>query len=280
MLPIATEPIAFDAGVITAAATAAAGAVPRGFGTSAAGPSLLSLSPSDDVEVAVHAVLKELNRQPGPAEAALVGRLRDEWYDTAASLADLDDAMAAKLGVPLRLRSKLTQMLQHGSGGAEGAAAAPAAAAGALRQPGPKLAGGLSLPSQALDLVSGLFNLRGRNGNVLSTESATASASSSWDMEVEEQAARFQQESTSSSSSSGGGGSTWDYVEQELALPIEQRRCPPLGRFGHRCEELPQVTRRVRAEAYALKVGRLWGCRWVGCTCKSRCFPCLWPAGC
>lgn len=211
-----------------------------------------------NVAVAIRTACKKL-RKPYPEEA--VAALLDNWYSTAGELAALPDDTARSLGVPLRLKSAVAEMLDAGEGPDGSAAAAAAPWAGgqqAVTAPQGLLASARQLPAQAERLINDLFggdgsstssNAEGVAGGqqmaVAEAPAAASSSSSSSPMQQGEEAA-----SSSLAAAVASLPASWDWEQAHLL--IEQRTCPPISRFGHSYADTPKVTKRQRSERYAL----------------------------
>lgn len=235
----------------------------RGPASAAALPANLpNLNAGADVGVAIEAACASLGRTTGPAEAELVQRLQDNWFQTAADLAGISDADAASLRLPLRLRSQVALLLQA----AAAQAAEPlAGAADAGRGPSSGL-----LPPIAEQVASGYPSAEQAPGAAPAGSPAASNGSSS--------------SSGSDGGASGGqgagggtgaGSSAGDATSSELlgasveaaidhgldGVPIEERRCPPVRRAQFRSTLAPKLHNKGRAQPYALKA-RCWaGCR-------------------
>lgn len=88
-------------------------------------PSAAAVTPDTKVAAAISAACEQLGK---PFPAAAVQALESNWYSTAAELAALPEETARSLGVPLRLKTAVADMLSSRSAPPT---AAPAAARGA-----------------------------------------------------------------------------------------------------------------------------------------------------
>lgn len=187
------------------------------------------LAPSTEVGAAIRAACDRLGR---PFPEAAVAALQDNWYNTAAELTALPDDTARSLGVPLRLKAEVAQLLA--------AAAAPAADGGSSggSSASDGLVAGVPLPAQAEQLLDDLLD-----GSSDGSESDADSSSSS----VEAAAAQ--------TAAAAAEAAAWDQAH----LPIEERRCPPLRRFGNRAKDAPTLTSRAggRTVRYALSADEI-----------------------
>ena len=187
--------------------------------TAAAGPAPQAMFPSvtsdTDVGEAIRAACAEL-RKPFP-EAA-VAALQAEWFNTAGELAALPDDTARSLGVPLRLKHAVADML----GGACSAAAAEAAPL-------------LALPGS------------GNGGDAVQpqTEQQRAAADAAAEAVV---ASSLAEVVTATVEGSGREAVAWD----QSHLPIEQRQMPRYR--GNSSNLVPKVSKRTTSTKYALSV--------------------------
>lgn len=170
--------------------------------------------------------------------------LVDNWFTTAAELAALSDETARSLGLPLRLKAVVGEMLA-GSVAAAAAADGPAAAARAA-----SIDAATQLRQQAEAQLDGSSAAQSLDAALDSSSEGDAS---------EDEGRSGLAEAVAAMRGSGGAGdaaaaAAWDQAD----LPIEQRRCPPIRRAGFSYTDLPKVTKRTRPQKYALSVS------WVG----------------
>lgn len=195
---------------------------------SAAEPSSASsaaVAPSTEVGAAIRAACDRLNK---PFPEAAVAALQDNWYNTAAELTALPDETARSLGVPLRLKAEVAQLLA--------ATAAPAAEAanagsrsGSSASASDGLAAGLPLPAQTEQLLDELLD---------GSDSSESDADSSSSVEA----------AAAEAAAAAAQAAAWDQAH----LPLEHRRCPPPRRFGNSAKAAPKLTSRGQAQRYAL----------------------------
>lgn len=187
------------------------------------------LTPDADVEAAIRAACQQLGK---PFAEDAVAVLHANWYSTAGDLAALPDEAARSLGVPLRLKQAVAELLAAGStdveaagmqGGGSDAAATAAAAAAALGDTARQLPAGVER------LLDGTLPGSGSGGDAAGQSLSAAVAALN---------------------ASGAAAMEWD----QSHLPIEERRCPPMQRFGNRLSDAPAASKRGKAERYALSV--------------------------
>lgn len=186
----------------------------------------MQLTPDTDVAAAVHAACERLGK---PVPEAAVQALVDNWYTTAGELAALPDETARSLGLPLRLKAVVGELL------AQPDVAAEASSLGSVQ------AGGGSSAAVAL-----------------STPRSSSASSSGDEAEVQlsdSEADGRLAEALEAMRGSGGeadaaAAAAWDQAH----LPVEQRRCPPIRRAGFSRADLPKIVKRSRPRKYALSV--------------------------
>ncbi|GAB4819278.1 hypothetical protein N2152v2_006324 [Parachlorella kessleri] len=259
---------------------------------SAAG-SEAGLSAEAAISSAIAAACQSLGRVPGPAEAALVERLEENWFQTAADLAEISDADAASLKLPLRLRSQVVLLLhrrqqqqQQVSAQAAMGQVTDVEPAGEATAGGAAPDGKWTLPEAAELLVSEYLSGHGHiplpgtgSGAAVQTGSssekqAAAAVSSSTSSRRNKGRGKLQQAATGGSGSTegsgghrhGGGGSSEpgevaeaSRVEEEdeevdlASVPVEDRRCPPVRRMEFAAADAPRLTKAGKRAPYALK---------------------------
>ncbi|KAI3437936.1 hypothetical protein D9Q98_000380 [Chlorella vulgaris] len=196
------------------------------------------ISTSTDIASAIRVVCQHLGR-PIPEE--VVQALQNEWYSTAGDLVALSDETARSLGVPLRLKSAITELLSSSSTAApaptsaaqplEAAAAAAAAAASQLLGSTDAHRGHEDSPAAVSEqTVGGRESQLGDNGSSLAAALGP-----------------------SSGSAAGKGRQETDWS----VLPIEERRAPKKSRFDHKMADLPRLSQRRRNERYALSAAEI-----------------------
>ena len=73
------------------------------------------ISSSSDVLTAINVASQSLGRIPGDIEAALAQKLKENWFESAEALALMSDEEAALLGIPIRLRSAISDLIEPGT---------------------------------------------------------------------------------------------------------------------------------------------------------------------
>ncbi|PRW56953.1 saccharopine dehydrogenase isoform B [Chlorella sorokiniana] len=194
---------------------------------SSAPSSSVQLTPDTDVAAAVHAACERLGK---PVPEAAVQALLDNWYTTAGELAALPDETARSLGLPLRLKAVVGELLSQQEAAAESssqgavqtdssAAEAPdAARSSSASSSGDEADEAVSDSDADSGLAEALEAMRGSGGE------ADAAAAAAWD---------------------------------QADLPIEQRRCPPIRRAGFSRADAPKVVKRTTPRKYALSESEL-----------------------
>lgn len=162
--------------------------------------------------------------------------LVDNWYTTAGELAALPDETARSLGLPLRLKAVVGELLAQPDVAAEGSSLGSVQAGG-----GSSAAVALSTPR------SSSASSRGDEAEVQLSDS-----------EADGRLA----EALEAMRGSGGeadaaAAAAWDQAH----MPVEQRRCPPIRRAGFSREDLPKIVKRSRPRKYALSVSWRHVCR-------------------
>jgi len=229
------------------------------------------------VGAAIRAACQQLGR---PFATQVASALHDNWYTTAGELAALPDETARSLGIPLRLKAVVVELLAAGS--SSGGSGGSSSGSSAVQQPEVQQG---QLQEQRGGLADGLLGSAAQqveHGAQVEHRPMTGSGSSSTSseqLEANEQASRAGSSGGSSASgdsdgaaifaaamaaaaeeaaSSQGGrltaGAGVEVAADQFHLPIEQRMCPPLGRFEHPGGSSAKVSKRQRPERYALSV--------------------------
>ncbi|KAI7842588.1 hypothetical protein COHA_003692 [Chlorella ohadii] len=188
---------------------------------SAAPSSATQLTPDTGVAAAVHAACERLGK---PVPDAAVQALLDNWYTTAGELAALPDETARSLGLPLRLKAVVGELLSQPEAAAESSGLQ---------------AGGGSSAEEALAAA------RGSSDASSGDEAEEVLSDSETDSELVEELAAMR---GSGGEADAAAAAAWDQAD----LPIEERRCPAFRRAGFKSADLPRVTKRPVARKYAL----------------------------
>ena len=199
--------------------------------------------------------------RPYAAEAAAA--LQNNWYATAGEFVALSDETTRSLGVPLRLKATVAELLAAGDDGGTQQQQQQ-------QQPSSGLAG--SLFGSAVQLPNAAARLLGWMGGSSSAPPGAAPAAEPGAVRGAAAAAQQADESLGSESDSDGAdadelaaavaGSVQRFAAaagedaDQLALPIEERRCPLQRRAGNADCYAVRVSKRSRAERYALSVSR------------------------
>jgi hypothetical protein len=215
------------------------------FRTAVAAPQT-TLSTTDSIQDAIEAACHALGRTPGPAEQQLAETLQQNWFSSAADLAAMTETQAAALGVPLKLKSWIDHAL------------APSEKAIETITASSSLGGGVAIPAAAAALFQQQLTLDGEEETsgeeYASFDESDASINPSF---IALDDAATADTVTGATTSPVIGISS--FVEQEgwEDLPIEERICPPLDRFGYNTKTFPKVVTRGRATKYALKLSEM-----------------------
>lgn len=158
--------------------------------------------------------------------------LVDNWYTTAGELAALPDETARSLGLPLRLKALVGELLTPPE-----AATAAAAESSSL---GSATAGGSSA-------AEALAAARGSSASSSEDEADEPLA----DSEADGLAEALEAMRGSGGEADAAAAAAWDQAH----LPIEERRCPPIRRAGFSRADVPKVVKRTTSRSkYALSV--------------------------
>jgi hypothetical protein len=191
--------------------------------------------PGTDIASAIRVVCQHLGR-PIPEE--VVQALQNEWYSTAGDLVALSDETARSLGVPLRLKSAITELLSSSST----AAPAPTSAAQPLE------AAAAAAAAAASQLLGSTDAHRGHEDPPAAVSEQTVGAKDSQLGDNGSSLAAALGPSSGSAAGKGRQETDWS------VLPIEERRAPKKSRFDHKMADLPRLSQRRRNERYALSV--------------------------
>ncbi len=194
----------------------------------------------------MHAACERLGK---PVPDAAVQALIDNWYTTAGELAALPDETARSLGLPLRLKAVVGELLLQ-----------PEAA---VESSGLQASGGSSTEEA-------LAAARGSSDASSGDEAEEVLSDSETDSELVEELAAMR---GSGGEADAAAAAAWDQAH----LPIEERRCPAFRRAGFKSADLPRVTKRPVARKYALSVSCVPHGR---CCCADACCAVLPDARC
>jgi hypothetical protein len=209
---------------------------------------------STSIDDAIEIACQSIGRVPGEAEKLLAIKLTKEWYPTASDVAAMSDEQAATLGVPLRLKSVITTLLQQ----QQNNASSTLATKNATQQQQTTSPLSESTNKSLFDVFFQSNNKPAAHVTREEEENEERAAIYSNDVdftaldqeeeeEVEDQIVVVETIGTADIAASLITSDDGD------SLPIEERICPPLQRFGYSwVKDKPKVTGRTKPEKYAI----------------------------
>ena len=182
----------------------------------------------DSVEDAVRKACRLLGRSFSNDVQEVVGRLEANWYSRAKDVACMSDDESLALGLPLRLKTTIVQSLVVENGDFS--------------------------ENEHVGLDSSLSedddmeDKRGASNDADNAGGCIHGADDEPDRHEDEDADSMLEQILAVTDNSD---------REFMSLPIEQRICPPLNRFGFKGTTMEKVTKRGKIEKYALSVGEL-----------------------
>lgn len=203
-----------------------------------------AISPDTDVSTAIAAACTRLQR---PFAADAVAALEGNWYSTAGELAALPDETARSLGVPLRLKAAVAEMLESTNGSSSGSSAVAGGLLGSAAAHAERLVSGWFSSSSSSNGAAAAAADGGSEPQPAGVQQATADAAQRQQDEEEE----LRLEAAVAAALDGGGAAAAAAAWDQAHLPIEERICAPVRRG--RGDPIT-TTQRKRGEPYALTV--------------------------